>query len=306
MEFSVTILGSNSALPSNGRHPTAQILSIKEHLILIDCGEGTQMQMSKYKIRTGKIEYIFISHLHGDHIFGLIGLITSYNLNQRQKPLTVFGPKGLEEIIQLQLQYSDTRLRFDLHFKEIYPVNGKIILDHPDFTVATLKMNHRIPCCGFFFREKNVLRKIKVEALEQYRIPVDVIPSLKEGKDFVAADGTVIPNNAITDNPPVERSYAFCTDTTYQEDIIPYIQEADLLYHEATFTADLNERAQETFHSTSAEAATIAKKARVKKLIIGHFSARYENLNLLLNEARVIFPATELAEEGVVFEVERK
>jgi ribonuclease Z len=305
MEFSVTILGSNSALPSNGRHPTAQILSVKDHLILIDCGEGTQMQMAKYKIRSGKIEYIFISHLHGDHIFGLIGLISSYNLNHRQKPLTIFGPAGLEEIIQLQLQYSDIHLKYELCFRVIEPLNGRIIFDHPDFTVSTLQMNHRIPCCGFVFREKNILRKIKVEALERYRIPLEAIPALKEGRDYIAADGTLIANELITDNPPAERSYAFCTDTAYQEQIVPYISDCDLLYHEATFTADLYDRARETYHSTSEQAAMIAKKARVKKLIIGHFSARYENLNILLNEARAIFPHTYLAEEGAIFEVEK-
>lgn len=304
MDFSVTILGSNSALPLNGRHPTAQVLSIKEHLLLIDCGEGTQMQMSKYKIRSGKIDYIFISHLHGDHIFGLIGLITSYNLNQRQKPLTIFAPHGLEDIIELQLRYSDTHLHYDLIFEEIEPTNGKIIFNHPDFTVSTLKMHHRIPCCGFVFREKNPLRKINVTALEQYHVPLEAIPALKQGYDYISPQGDVIPNQVLTNDPLPERSYAFCTDTAYQEDIIPYIEETDLLYHEATFTSDLQQRARETFHSTSAEAAIIAQKARVRKLIIGHFSARYENLEVLLREAIAIFPHTELAEEGAVFQVE--
>jgi ribonuclease Z len=303
MAFSVTILGSNSAVPSNGRHPTAQALSIKDHLILIDCGEGTQIQLAKYEIKVHKIEYIFISHLHGDHFFGLIGLITSYNLNQRQKPLTVYGPKGLAEIVQLQLHYSATQLRYELNFVEITPENGKVILSNEHFEVTTVQLNHRIPCSGFIFKEKNTDRKILKEALEEYKIPVDVIPSLKKGADLIMPNGTVVPNHIVTANPPRERSYAFCTDTSYLENIVPYIKEVDLLYHEATFTSDLQDRANETFHSTAKEAATIATKAAVGKLIVGHFSGRYRELDMLLKEAKSQFSNTELALEGACFEV---
>jgi len=272
---------------------------------MIDCGEGTQIQISEYKIKATKIEYIFISHLHGDHFFGLIGLITSYNLNHRQKPLTIFCPKGLEEIIRLQLKFSDTQLRFELIFIEIEAVNGNVILDTPDFTVSTLQMNHRIPCAGFLFREKNPERRIIKDSLAKYKVDVEQIPALKAGKDYVAEDGTVIANTLITEPPHKERTYAFCTDTSYLESVVPYIKDVDLLYHEATFAADLHERAKETFHSTAPEAAAIAKKAGVKKLLIGHFSARYRELDILLNEAKAVFPHTELAEEGLIFSVER-
>jgi len=303
MGFSVTILGSNSALPSNGRHPTSQVLSVKDHLVLIDCGEGTQIQLAKYEIKVHKIEYIFISHLHGDHFFGLIGLITSYNLNQRQKPLTVFGPKGLQEIVYLQLHYSATQLRYELNFEEVVPENGKVILSNDHFEVTTVQLNHRIPCVGYIFKEKNLDRKIIKEALNQYKIPVEVIPSLKKGSDLTMPDGTIVPNNILTGNPLRERSYAFCTDTSYLESIVPYIKGVDLLYHEATFTSDLQERANETFHSTAKEAATIAAKAAVAKLIVGHFSGRYRELDMLLKEAKSQFSNTELALEGACFEV---
>jgi ribonuclease Z len=305
VEFAVTILGSNSAVPANGRHPTAQVLSIKEHLVLIDCGEGTQMQIAEYKIKASKIEYVFISHLHGDHFFGLVGLITSYNLNQRQKPLTIYCPEGLEDIIKLQLKHSDTQLRFELNFVNIKPVNGQLIFDNGDFTVTTLQMNHRIPCSGFLFREKNTERRIIKDSLAKYKVDVEQIPALKAGKDYITEDGTVIANALITEPPHRERSYAFCTDTSYLENLVPHIKEVDLLYHEATFTNDMQERANETFHSTTREAATIALKANVRKLLIGHFSARYRELDFLLDEAKAIFPNTKLAEEGLIFSVDR-
>lgn len=303
MGFSVTILGSNSAIPSNGRHPTAQVLSIKDHLILIDCGEGTQLRLAHFEIKIHKIEQIFISHLHGDHFLGLVGLITSYNLSQRQKPLTVFGPKGLEEIVHLQLKYSDTTLRYDLKFVEVVPENGKVIFSNDLYEVTTVKLNHRIPCSGFIFKEKNTDRKILKEALAEYKIPVEVIPALKKGTDLTMPDGTIIPNHIVTADPPRERSYAFCTDTSYLEEIIPFIKGVDLLYHEATFTSDLHERAKETFHTTAKEAGIIAQKAEVKKLVVGHFSGRYRELDMLLKEAKSQFSNTELAIEGACFEV---
>jgi len=273
---------------------------------MIDCGEGTQMQIAKYHIRAFRIEHIFISHLHGDHYFGLVGLITSFNLNKRERPLTVYCPEGLEEIVRLQLKHSKTELKFDLKFVVITPENGKVIFENNDFSVSTLEMNHRIPCAGFVFREKIMGRKIIGEAIEKYEAPHAFIPELRKGTDFVKPDGTVIKNDWLTTAPPKQRSYAFCTDTSYLESIIPFIKNVDLLYHEATFTSDLQERANETFHSTAKEAATIALKAEAKRLLLGHFSARYIELDHLLAEAREVFPNTDLANEGLVFTVEQE
>lgn len=306
MPFTITILGSNSALPANGRHPTAQVINIREHLMLVDCGEGTQIQMVNYGIKSGKIDYVFISHLHGDHFFGLFGLITSFNLNQRTKPLTIFGPKGLEEIIKIQHRYSNTELRYQLNFVEIEPVNGKVILETDVFKVSTLQMKHRIPCCGFLFEEISNERKINKEALEKYRIPVEVLPQLKHGADLTMPDGTVIPNNVVTDPPHKARSYAFCTDTLYQEELCSHVKGVDILYHEATFLSDLQQRALDTFHATAREAALVAQAAQVEKLVLGHFSARYGDLEMLLKEAKPVFANTELAIEGTVFSIERR
>lgn len=306
MNFKVIILGSNSALPVNGRHPTAQILVLKEHHILIDCGEGTQVQMEKYDIKAGKIDYIFISHLHGDHYFGLIGLITSYNLNQRQKKLSIFGPPELEELINFQLKISKVALKYELLFTSIFPENGKLIFQHSDFMVHTLAMNHRLPCCGFLFSEVRSDRKILKSALEKYQVPIEKIVDLKKGKDLLLPDGTLISNEALTLAPPKARKYAFCSDTTYQESIVPFIKHVDLLYHETTFSADLAQRALETFHSTTHQAGKIAQLAEVKKLIIGHFSARYHVLNQLLEETQTVFNNSELAIEGKTFLIEQE
>jgi len=304
MAFEVTILGSNSALPAHGRHPTSQVLCMQERLFLIDCGEATQIQLERNKVRYGKIEHVFISHLHGDHFFGLVGLITSFHLNHREKPLTVFCPKGLDEIIQLQLKYSDTQLRYPLQFEFYTPANGKVIFENDTMTVETLKLTHRIPCAGFVFREKPVSGKnINPEAIEQYHLTIQQIQQIKKGEDLTLADGTVVPNEQLTAKPYAPRSYAYCTDTAYEESIIHYIEGADLLYHEATFDQAHEARAKETFHSTTIQAARIAQKSRVKKLLLGHFSARYTNLEELLVEAKTIFPNTELALEGKKFEI---
>ncbi len=299
MPFDVTILGSNSALPAHGRHPTSQVLNINHHFFLIDCGEGTQILLEKYKIKHGRIDNIFISHLHGDHFFGLIGLLTSYHLNHRAKPLTVFCPKGLDEIINVQLKHSNTVLRYPLHFKFFKPQSGMVIFENDFLKVETVKMVHRIPCAGFIFREKLTSEKnIKPEAIAQYDLSIPQIQEIKKGKDLELANGKIVRNEDLTLKPHLPRSYAYCTDTAYDESIVPYIYGVDLLYHEATFDKSEVARAKETFHSTSLQAAMIAQSARVKKLLLGHFSARYQELDKLLNEAREMFPDTELALEG--------
>ena len=302
MTFDVTILGSNSALPAHGRRPTSQVVNHHEKYYLVDCGEGTQVRLSDYKIKRSKIEHIFISHLHGDHYYGLIGLLTSYHLLQRQAPVHLFAPKGLQEIIEINFKYSQTRLVYDLIFHEVDCTKAKPIFESEELIVSTIPMNHRIPCCGFLFAEKPHARKLRAEKLEEYHIPVSEIAAIKAGHDLVL-EGKLIPNAELTAEPSPPRKYAFCSDTLYKEDIVPLIRNAELLYHEATFMNESGDRALQTFHSTTLQAATVASKANVKKLLIGHFSAKYNDLEPMLQEARTIFPNTELAREGERFAV---
>ena len=262
MIFSVTILGSNSAIPTLLRNPSAHLLNVNERIFLIDCAEGTQLQLRKYKIHFQRIKHILISHLHGDHYFGLIGLLTTFHLLGRKTELHLYAPPELEEIIRVQLDASLTQLLYPLIFHPIVSDDLHLIMEDERVTVHAFPLDHRIPTYGFVFREKIKVRKI-----------------------------------------PAKRSYAYCSDTAYSEKIIPYVQKVDLLYHEATFMQDKAKAAAEKFHSTTVEAATIALKSRVKKLLIGHYSARYEELQPLLDEAREIFPETYLAEDGKTFTI---
>jgi ribonuclease Z len=303
MGFKLTILGSNSAIPSFQRHPTSQVLNHNEKLFLIDCGEGTQMQFNKYDIKFHRINHIFISHLHGDHYFGLIGLISTFHLLGRTNPLHIYGQSPLQEVIRMQLSISKTELRFPLSFHEVSASEECIIMEDEELTVATIILNHRIPCTGFIFKEKNRLRKIIIQKTTQYNIPVQAYPDIKKGKDFYTSEGICIKNSELTDDAPVSKSYAYCSDTIYDEAILKHITGVDLLYHEATFMEDLIQRAKETFHTTTTEAASIAMKANVGKLIIGHFSSRYKVLEPLLEESRRIFKNTDLALEGTTFEI---
>lgn len=305
MSFEITILGNNSAIHAHGRHPTSQVLNIHDKLYLIDCGEGTQMQMSYYKIKKSRIDHIFISHLHGDHFFGLIGLLTSYHLLRRANPLHIYGPKGLDEIINIQLSFSETKPVYEMIFHEVNCKEPEVIYETPELTVTTFPVMHRIPTAGFLFQERNELRKVLIEKVNEYNIPHTYIGELKKGKDY-SDNGEIVANDLVTTAPAPPRGYAFCADTLYTESIVRYIKGYDLVYHEATFMEDSAERAKITFHSTAKQAGTIAKKAGIKRLLIGHFSAKYENLLPLLNEAREIFQNTELALEGKRFEIEKK
>jgi len=304
MTFEITILGSSSATPIYQRHPTAQVLNIHERFFLVDCGEGTLIQMNRFRIKFHRINHIFISHLHGDHYLGLMGLLSTMHLQGRTVPLHLYAPNDLQEIIDIQLKYSQTILRYELVFHAVNPSSSKLIYEDDDLEVRTIILNHRIPCTGFLFSEKQKLRKLLKEKLQENNVPVSFYHDLKTGKDFVDENGKVIPNAELTSDPRVSRSYAFCSDTLYSEQIIPQIKEIDLLYHEATFMDDKLERAAETFHTTAAQAATIATKAKVKRLIIGHFSARYKNLYPLLEEAKAVFENTTLALEGDRFIIE--
>ena len=299
--FAVTILGNNSALPAYDRHPSAQIVTINDELLLIDCGEGTQMQLSRYKIKRGKLNHIFISHLHGDHYFGLIGLISSMALLNREQPLHLFAPSGLEEIIALQLKVAATTLPYELIF---HPLDKEgIILDTAKFSVETFHTQHRIPCWGFLIKEKKVPRKIDKEKAVLNNIPAAFYSSLKMGYDYTAKDGTVVYNDQVTfPNSPI-RSYAYCADTIYDERLIEIVNTVTMIYHEATYLNGMEERAAARFHSTTTQAATIALKANVGGLLLGHFSSKFEELHDYLKEASAVFPKTQLAIEGVTFRI---
>jgi ribonuclease Z len=297
--LSVTILGNNSALPAHNRHPTAQVLQTLDHTFLIDCGEGTQMQMNIYKIRRNKITRIFISHLHGDHYFGLIGLLTSLGLNQRTVDLHIYSPAPLKEIINLQLNVCNANIPYSLIFHNIE--NDQIIFEDKKIIVESFKVNHRIECWGFLFREKKNMRRIDPEKIKKYNIPASIYESLHEGKDFVTNDNILIRNEMLTTPVIPPKSYAYCADTTYFEQIVEKIKGVDLLYHEATYLHALEEKALSRFHSTAKQAAMIAKKASVKKLLIGHFSSMYETLDEFKTEACDVFENTDIAEEGVCY-----
>lgn len=300
MTFALSILGSSSALPTAKRFPTAHVLNVHERFFLIDCGEGAQIQLRKQKIRLGKIHHIFISHLHGDHYFGLFGLLSSLSLLGRDTDIHIYAPEGLEKLINCQFGHSGHQLLFNVAH---HPLSGKgqeLIYEDSSMTVSTIPLKHNVPACGFLFREKQKLRNIIKEKIIQYDIPINRMVSIKEGADLILENGVVIPNSELTTDPPPPRSYAYCSDTLYNEEIIPLIRGVDLLYHEATFAADRKERAPETYHSTAAQAATIALKANVKQLVIGHFSARYKDITPLLDEAKSIFANTAAAEDGMV------
>jgi len=301
MRFEVTILGSSSATPIFNRNPSSQALNINEHFYLVDCGEGTQQQMLRFDIKPGRIDHIFISHLHGDHYLGLVGLLSSMHLNGRTKPLKLFCPPELKEIIDLQLKYSETTLQFEVDYYFTRTDAAEVILDNQDIIVETIPLDHRIACTGFLFRQKRRLRKLIKEKIEELEIPVDQYTAIKRGADYTSPQGTVYKNNDITTSPEDPKTYVYCSDTMYNENYFKQISNADMLYHEATFLNNMLDRAKMTHHTTALQAAQIAEITNVKKLLIGHFSARYKTLNELLDEAQSVFPETELALEGKTF-----
>jgi len=306
MHFSVTILGSNSALPTSDRNPTAQVLNVSERFFLIDCGEGTQMQLRKNKIRFSKINHIFISHLHGDHYFGLLGLFSTYGLLGRTSDLHIYAHKDLELLLTPQLNYSGNKLPYRLIFHHIDPSLNVIIYEDSKLTVSSIPLKHRIPTCGFLFQEKPANLHILREAIDFFNIPVMMIPSIKKGADFALPTGEVIENHRLTKKPCKPRSYAFCSDTLYNDKIVPLVKGVDLLYHEATFMNDQKKLAKKTYHSTAEQAALIADKAGVDRLIVGHFSTRYHDLQPLLKECRDVFPSSDLALDGLTFAIPQK
>ncbi|AFL85720.1 metal-dependent hydrolase, beta-lactamase superfamily III [Belliella baltica DSM 15883] len=306
MEFDVTILGSNSAIPAHGRNQTAQLVNVGLTYMLIDCGEGTQIQLRRFKLKYSRIDYIFISHLHGDHYFGLMGMISTFHLHKRSKLLTIYGPQGLDEIITTQLKYSNTRLNFPLRFIQTNPSEKELILEEKNFKVFSIPLKHRLPCTGFLIQEKPGLLRMNKEVLLENRISVEAINTLRKGIDFVNEDeGITYLAKDFTLPPKPLRSYAFCSDTIYDPiDLIENLQGVTTLYHESTFADDEMLRAKETFHSTATQAGDIASKLKVKKLLLGHFSTRYIDLDLLLQQAKSKFKNSFLSEEGITYPID--
>lgn len=304
MSTYLTILGFNSAIPTVNSAPTAQLLEMEERHFLIDCGEGTQVQLRKAKSRFSKINHIFISHLHGDHCFGLPGLIASFRLLGRETPMHIYGPKGIAEMLETIFRLTETHRGFEIIYHELSSKQSEKIYEDQRVEVFTIPLKHRIYCNGYLFREKQKPRHLNIKEIIKYpEIETCDYHNLKLGKDFILKDGYVLKNEVLTTDPTKSVSYAFCSDTRYSEEIIPIIQNVDVLYHEATFLHDLSEMAQHTGHSTALEAARIARKAQVGKLILGHFSNRYQDLSVFTDEARKIFAETHLPQQLIPVQI---
>lgn len=306
MPFELTILGSSSALPTSDRYPSAQVLQVLGRFFLIDCGEGTQIQIRRSKINFAKIKHIFISHLHGDHYYGLIGLISTMNLLGLNQDLHIFSHSELKNLIQPQLDFIKGEMKINLIFHPLNFKKPQKIFSDKKVEVYSFPVKHSIPTCGFLFKEIEKPANIKKEVIQEFNIPLAKIKEIKAGADFVSNDGKRIKNEELTIPPAPPRSYAYCTDTTYYEPIIDLIKNVDLLYHEATFPEEMSNFAHKTSHSTAKEAAQIAKTAQVNSLIIGHFSARYTNVSIFLKEAKTIFKNTYLAKERKTYHVLQK
>lgn len=298
----LTILGCYAATPRTMTNPTSQVLEIKNRMFLIDCGEGTQVQLRKHKIKFSKINHIFISHLHGDHFYGLIGLISTFSMLGRETDLHVYGPKGIKEIILLQLKYSNSWTNYNLYFHELEAKESVIIFEDEKVIVETIPLKHRVYTNGYIFREKKGDRKLDMNSVQNYAIDTCYYQKIKSGGDITLDDGTIIPNENLTLDPLPPQSYAFCSDTVYDESILPIIKDVDVLYHESTFLESEARYCENTKHCTAKQAATIAKKANAKHLVLGHYSTRYPSIELFKEEALTVFDNVHLADDGKIFE----
>jgi ribonuclease Z len=299
----LTILGCHSATPLENAHTTSQVLEVKDHLFLIDCGEGTQIQLRNQKIKFSRIKHIFISHLHGDHFYGLVGLVSTFRLLGRTADLHVYGPKGIKEVLTLQLKLANSWTNYNLFFHELEENESTLIFEDDTLRVHTLPLDHRVYTNGFLFEEKPGLRRLDKEKIKNYDIPHYDFQRLKLGKDLILEDGSLVQNNKVTLNPKPIKRYAFCSDTAYNEYVVPLVEGVDLLYHEATFLDAHENLAEKTKHSTAAQAAKIAQLAKVKRLVLGHFSSRYRDKSGFLTEAAPFFDAVELAADGKTFDI---
>ncbi len=299
----LTILGCHSATPLENAHTTSQVLEVKDHLFLIDCGEGTQIQLRNQKIKFSRIKHIFISHLHGDHFYGLVGLISTFRLLGRTADLHVYGPKGIKEVLTLQLKLANSWTNYNLFFHELEENESTLIFEDDTLRVHTIPLDHRVYTNGFLFEEKPGLRRLDKEKIKNYDIPHYDFQRLKLVKDLILEDGSVVQNDRVTLNPKPIKRYAFCSDTAYNESVVPLIEGVDLLYHEATFLDAHENLAEKTKHSTAGQAAKIAQLAKVKRLVLGHFSSRYRDKSGFLTEAAPFFDAVELAADGKIFDI---
>lgn len=302
-KFNLHILGCGSALPTTRHFPTSQVIDFRDKLFMIDCGEGAQLQMRKQRLRFGRLGCIFISHLHGDHCFGLLGLISTLNLLGRTADLHIYSPAGLEQLMGPMLTFFNRELTYQLVFHEFGTKQCELIYEDRSLAVTTLPLKHRMPCCGFLFAEKQGLRHIRRDMIDFYQVPVYELNRIKNGADFITPDGELVANDRLTLPPNPVRRYAYLSDTMPLPALTPRLHAVDLLFHEATFADDAAARARETRHSTARQAAEIAVLAQAKRLIIGHFSARYDDESQLLTEARQLFPEVELAAEGKIFSI---
>lgn len=302
-KFELDILGCGSALPTTRHFPTSQIVNVRDKLFMIDCGEGAQLQFRKSHLKFSRLNHIFISHLHGDHCFGLLGLISTLNLLGRTAELHIHSPKGLETLLTPMLDFFNRQMTYKVLFHEFDTKEPTLIYEDRSLTVTTIPLRHRMPCCGFLFAEKQRPNHIIREMVDFYQVPVYELNRIKNGADYVTPEGKTVSNSLLTRPSAPSRSYAYCSDTICLPSIVEQIKGVDLLFHEATFANEDAPRARETFHTTAAQAAEIAKRAEVKKLLIGHFSARYEDENVLLQEASAIFPDTQLAKETLCVSV---
>jgi len=301
--FAVTILGSSSALPTSQRFPTAQVVRLNEQLFLIDCGEGTQIQLRRFGFKMGRINHIFISHLHGDHIYGLPGLISSLALYGKKGELHIYAHSDLPQMMAGMMKFMNDVTDLQVKYHPLNFRRSAIVFEDKRIRITSFPLKHRISCCGFLFQELPADLHLDKQALERYEIPVSQRNNIKNGADLLLPDGSVVPNRELTLPAKPPRTYAFCTDTIVRKEIVPLLEGTDLLYHEATFAANLSDLAGKTFHTTTVQAAGLASQARVKKLVIGHFSSRYKDVAPLVDEARVIFPETFAANDGDCFEL---
>ena len=302
-KFEVTILGCGSAKPSTRHFPSAQIINFRDKLFLVDCGEGTQMQMCRNHVRFTRMNNIFISHLHGDHCFGLIGLLSSLELLGRTAEMHIYAPGQLEKILFNDIAFFNHGMSYKITFHPVDTEKNKLLYEDNSLQVYSIPLDHRVPCSGFLFVEKPVLPHIRRDMIDYYNIPYYAIKDIKEGADWILPNGEAVPSEKLTTPSFRPRKYAYCSDTAYLPSLVRYVEGVDLLFHEATFGADNQARAAETLHSTAEQAATLARDAGVRRLVIGHYSARYEDEHVLLNEAQAIFPQTVLAQEGLRLQV---
>jgi ribonuclease Z len=305
MTFSVTVLGSSASIPAYGRFPSSQVVNHNEKLFLVDCGEGTQMRLHQNGFRRGRIHHIFISHLHGDHFYGLIGVLTTMNLLGRNKPVHLFSHSAILNVIKVQLEVAQTELTYELILHPLDGLGQEVIYENEVIEITTLPLNHRVPCWGFLFREKRLARRFLSEKAAQFNIPFHMIPRLKAGEDYITPSGQVVKSLDVTADPPEPRSYAYVADTAYDETLIERVSHVDLLFHESTFNEENRQRAAETFHSTALNAATIASRSGAKQLLLGHYSAKFKDLEPLLAEAKTVFDNTLLSMDGKAYTVGR-